>query len=83
METFTEKIMVLNRQGYYIRKLWRLLQMMAQYVSPIFDTSVISVNFWHIQNASWQALAYMQCIMGKLNVYTSSKKEVKKLNVPK
>jgi len=50
---------------------------MVQYASPIFDTSVISVNFWHIQNASWQALVYMQCIMGKLNVYTSTKKEVK------
>jgi len=57
--------------------------MMVQYVSPIFVTSVISVNFWHIQNASWQALACVQCIMGKLNVYTSTKKEVKKLTVSK
>jgi hypothetical protein len=56
--------------------------MMVQNVSPIFVTSVIPVNFGHIQNASWQVLAYMHCIMGKLNIYTNTKKEVKKLNVP-
>ena len=34
-------------------------------METFMEEIIISVNFWQIQNASWQVLAYMQCNYGE------------------